>query len=105
MPLGLLDTREYEEVTFQAEPGDTIVLYSDGITDHINASGTEFGRAEDTMEIYRGKRTVSEALESVSVWRYTGKDSLKPPKLTAVEQFRKALGESEKAEASKTKNP
>ena len=43
-PLGLLDAREYEEVTFQAEPGDTIVLYSDGITDHLNAAGTEFGR-------------------------------------------------------------
>lgn len=76
----------------------------DPIDAHPHA-GTEFGRAEDTMEIYRVKRTVSEALESVPVWRYTGKDSLKPPKLTAVEQFRKALDESEKAEASKTKNP
>jgi len=44
VPLGLLDAREYEEVTFQAEAGDTIVLYSDGITDHVNAAGTEFGR-------------------------------------------------------------
>ncbi|HEY1493590.1 MAG TPA: SpoIIE family protein phosphatase, partial [Candidatus Solibacter sp.] len=44
VPLGLLESREYEEVTFQAEPGDTIVLYSDGITDHVNAAGTEFGR-------------------------------------------------------------
>jgi phosphoserine phosphatase RsbU/P len=44
VPLGLLDAREYEEVTFQAEQGDTIVLYSDGITDHLNAAGTEFGR-------------------------------------------------------------
>jgi sigma-B regulation protein RsbU (phosphoserine phosphatase) len=44
VPLGLLDAREYEEVTFQAEPGDTIILYSDGITDHMNAAGTEFGR-------------------------------------------------------------
>ena len=68
-------------------------------------TGTEYGPAEDTMEIYRCKRTVSEALESIPVWRYTGKDSLKPPKLTAVEQFRKALDESEKAEASKSKNP
>jgi len=40
----LLEAREYEEVTFQAEPGDMIVLYSDGITDHVNAAGTEFGR-------------------------------------------------------------
>jgi sigma-B regulation protein RsbU (phosphoserine phosphatase) len=44
VPLGLLDDREYEEVTFQAQPGDIIVLYSDGITDHINAAGTEYGR-------------------------------------------------------------
>src|SRR5947207_9684152 len=44
VPLGLLDAREYEEVTFQAQSGDVIVLYSDGITDHLNAAGTEFGR-------------------------------------------------------------
>ncbi len=44
MPLGLLDAREFEEVKFQAQPGDTLVLYSDGITDHMNAAGHEFGR-------------------------------------------------------------
>jgi phosphoserine phosphatase RsbU/P len=44
VPLGLLESRDYEEVTFQAQPGDTILLYSDGITDHLNDSGTEFGR-------------------------------------------------------------
>ena len=44
VPIGLLDNREYEELTFQAQPGDTIVLYSDGIPDHMNAEGTEFGR-------------------------------------------------------------
>jgi sigma-B regulation protein RsbU (phosphoserine phosphatase) len=44
VPLGLLEAREFEEVTFQARPGDTLVLYSDGITDHLNAAGAEFGR-------------------------------------------------------------
>jgi len=44
VPIGLLDNREYEELTFQAQAGDTIVLYSDGIPDHMNAEGTEFGR-------------------------------------------------------------
>ncbi len=44
VPIGLLESREYEEVPFQAEPGDTLVLYSDGITDHLNPAGTEFGR-------------------------------------------------------------
>ena len=41
VPLGLLDAREYEEVAFQAQPGDAIVLYSDGITDHLDAAGHE----------------------------------------------------------------
>lgn len=44
VPLGLLDSREYEELTFEAQPGDAMVLYSDGITDHMNAAGTEYGR-------------------------------------------------------------
>ncbi len=44
VPLGLLDAREYEEAYMQAEPGDVIVLYSDGITDHLNAACAEYGR-------------------------------------------------------------
>ena len=44
VPLGLLEAREYEEVVFQTQPGDVVVLYSDGITDHMNASGAEYGR-------------------------------------------------------------
>ncbi|HUI80877.1 MAG TPA: SpoIIE family protein phosphatase [Bryobacteraceae bacterium] len=44
VPLGLLDSREYEEVPFQAEPDDVLVLYSDGITDHLSTAGHEYGR-------------------------------------------------------------
>ncbi len=44
VPLGLLDSREYEEVPFQTRPGDVLVQYSDGITDHLNAAGIEYGR-------------------------------------------------------------
>jgi sigma-B regulation protein RsbU (phosphoserine phosphatase) len=44
VPVGLLETREYEELVFQAHAGDVLVLYSDGITDHLNPAGTEFGR-------------------------------------------------------------
>ena len=45
VPLGLLPDREYEEVSFQAESGDMLVLYSDGIPDHLSPSGEEYGRA------------------------------------------------------------
>ncbi len=44
VPAGLLDNREYEELTFDTEPGDLILLYSDGITDQPNAQGEEYGR-------------------------------------------------------------
>jgi sigma-B regulation protein RsbU (phosphoserine phosphatase) len=44
VPLGLLPAREYEEVRFPAEHGDLIVLYSDGIIDHQNAGGEDYGR-------------------------------------------------------------
>ncbi len=44
VPLGLLPDREYDEVVFRAEPGDTIVLYSDGVSDHQSLSNQEFGR-------------------------------------------------------------
>ena len=44
VPLGLLDDREYEELPFQTQPGDLVVLYSDGIQDQPNAEGEEYGR-------------------------------------------------------------
>ena len=36
VPLGLLPDREYEERNFQASPGDLVVLFSDGVSDHVN---------------------------------------------------------------------
>jgi len=44
VPLGLLPDREYEEVTFQAQTGDIVVLFSDGVSDHLSPAGEEYGR-------------------------------------------------------------
>jgi sigma-B regulation protein RsbU (phosphoserine phosphatase) len=44
VPLGLLEEQEYEEVTFDAESGDVILLYSDGVQDQINEAEEEYGR-------------------------------------------------------------
>ena len=44
VPVGMLPDREYEEVVFQTEPGDVILLYSDGLPDHLDAAGEEYGR-------------------------------------------------------------
>jgi len=44
VPLGLLETRDYEDVSVQTAAGDMIVLYSDGITDHMGTGGREYGK-------------------------------------------------------------
>jgi len=45
VPAGLLDDREYEEIVFDAQPNDAIVLYSDGIQDQLNTKEEEYGKA------------------------------------------------------------
>lgn len=45
VPLGLLPDREYDESTFHAQSGDLVVLYSDGVSDHLSPEGQEYGKA------------------------------------------------------------
>jgi hypothetical protein len=56
--------------------------------------GMEVGSAEDVFEVYRGQGT--ETLDGPPLWRYIGKNALRPPTVPAVEQFRKAIEEAEK---------
>jgi sigma-B regulation protein RsbU (phosphoserine phosphatase) len=48
VPIGLLDDREYEEVTFPVEPGDTIAFYSDGVEDQYNGGEETYSRGRLT---------------------------------------------------------
>jgi len=57
--------------------------------------GMEAGTAEDTFQVFQGG--VQYPLDNAPVWQLTAKDGLKPPTVPAVEQFRKAVEESEKA--------
>ena len=41
--LGLLERSRYEQMHVDFEPGDVLVLYSDGIVEGTNAAGEEFG--------------------------------------------------------------
>ena len=44
VPIGLLEDRQYEEIEFQTEIGDTILFYSDGIEDQLNAKEDSYSR-------------------------------------------------------------
>ena len=41
--LGLFPQASYDEETLQLEDGDTLVVFSDGVTEALNAAGDEFG--------------------------------------------------------------
>lgn len=62
--------------------------------------GNEVGPSEDMFEVYRGN--LPSPLDSTPVWRYIGKDCLREPKVTAVQEFRKAIAEAEKPKVPKT---
>jgi len=45
VPIGLLEDRQYDEITHQAERGDLMLFFSDGIEDQLNAKQEDFSRA------------------------------------------------------------
>ncbi|HEV3301517.1 MAG TPA: SpoIIE family protein phosphatase [Planctomycetaceae bacterium] len=45
MPLGINPEQEYREITLALESGTSVVLYTDGITESMNAANDLFGRA------------------------------------------------------------
>jgi hypothetical protein len=67
--------------------------------DNVPRVGSDIGPSQDTLEVYRGG--VDYPLDSAPVWRYAGKDALRPPGVSAVDQFRKAIDEAEKVETQK----
>jgi len=48
VPIGVFDTWDYVQGEVSFAPGDTLLLYSDGVTEALDAFGTEFG--EDRLE-------------------------------------------------------
>lgn len=62
LPLGLLDAREYEEVSFETHPGDVVVLYSDGIVDQNNLAGQDYGRRRLALLLQQHWRDPAQAI-------------------------------------------
>jgi sigma-B regulation protein RsbU (phosphoserine phosphatase) len=43
IPLGMLEGSKYEEVSLNLDPGETLLIYSDGVTEAENIESEEFG--------------------------------------------------------------
>jgi sigma-B regulation protein RsbU (phosphoserine phosphatase) len=60
MPVGLFDFASYRSSCCTLSPGDTIVLYSDGVTEAHDVGGREFGeeRLIEVIERHHGQPAV-----------------------------------------------
>jgi sigma-B regulation protein RsbU (phosphoserine phosphatase) len=70
MPLGLFGASKYEATHIQLMPGETLLFYTDGVTEARNGSDTEYGverlarfvatsYSEQTRAIWAGRPTPS----------------------------------------------
>jgi sigma-B regulation protein RsbU (phosphoserine phosphatase) len=66
VPLGILGEREYESFEQAIFPGDTVVLYSDGVTECMNAGGDQFGEEKLRALVKESRgRTATEIAEAI----------------------------------------
>jgi len=66
VPAGLLDDRKYDELTLHTQPGDLLLLYSDGITDQLDSKQEEYGRGRLYNVLKKNSRqTVEEIADAI----------------------------------------
>lgn len=65
-PLGVFDPFTFEESSFRLEPGDTLVLYTDGVSEALNPIREQFG-AERLVRLIleHGHRSPKELLDAI----------------------------------------
>jgi sigma-B regulation protein RsbU (phosphoserine phosphatase) len=64
LPLGLFARASYAQGEVRVEPGDILVLYSDGVTEAPDAAGEEFGEERLTEVIRRNRAAPAGELAS-----------------------------------------
>jgi hypothetical protein len=78
----------------QGRPPDLTQPMPGGMGERGPQLGNQIGSSDDDFEVYMGGG--DHPLDAPPLWRYVARDSLNAPQVEAVEQFRKAIEESEK---------
>jgi hypothetical protein len=81
------------------QQGNPPPLNDPGMGQNRPRMSNEIGPSEDLFEVHQGG--VTYPLDSPAVWRYIAKDCLRAPKVSAVEEFRKAIADAEKPQPAK----
>jgi phosphoserine phosphatase RsbU/P len=75
-PVGITPFSDYHEGLVQLEPGDVLVIYSDGVTESLNEQGEEFGEAHLIEIVQRNRgRTAAGLRDRIddALQRFVGK--------------------------------
>lgn len=67
VPIGLLEDRDYEETEIALEPGDVVLLHSDGVEDQPNAGGEDFSRQRVARVLDRHAREAAQAIADAMI--------------------------------------
>ena len=76
-PLGLLPNVSYDRMIIKPQPGDLIVLYSDGVSEATNPAGRELGR-DDLITVARALNSSSaetfgvQLVDAIDAFRESG---------------------------------
>jgi phosphoserine phosphatase RsbU/P len=66
MPAGMFDFAQYENASEQLQPGDVVIVYTDGVTEALNTEGQEFGEERlATIAAERHKEDASAILQAI----------------------------------------
>ena len=66
--LGVLPGLSYRQKTFTLEPGDTVILYTDGVTEAMNAEGEQYG-LDQLREVFAGAPPTGSRDANLTVFR------------------------------------
>jgi serine phosphatase RsbU (regulator of sigma subunit) len=65
VPLGVMPGAKFEEALFELDPGDTVVLYTDGVNEAESVSGEQFGASRVTAALLASDRTPEGAAQTL----------------------------------------
>ena len=95
LPIGMIESASYRDETVSLAPGDRIYLYTDGVTEALDAAEVEFGPARLMAEIDRARDLpLREGLDLVAdaVREWTDGDLRDDVSLLAIERVEPRSG-------------
>ena len=90
LPLGIVPDTEYEEAVFDLAPGDTVLTFTDGVTEAMTDEKALYGRERLLALIKKSKGTVEQLIEAIvdDVEKFTdGSDSRDDTCLVGVQRL------------------